>query len=213
MDTTRVIELIHPLVEHHLAVLRERRTQPEHFRAQVKRLAMLLAMEATRDLPLRDQPLETPLEPMTGQRIASVIGLVPILRAGLGLVEPIVELLPEAEVWHLGMYRDEATAEPVEYYSKLPDENATDIAMVLDPMLATGGSICAAIDALKRWGVSDIRVLAVLATQDGIERVIGEHPEVRIWVAKIDPVLNQQKFIVPGLGDAGDRIFNTRRTD
>jgi uracil phosphoribosyltransferase len=206
----RVIELDHPLVAHHLTILRDHATPPALFRQQVHRLAMLLAVEATRDLPTRAQPIQTPLCPAEGHILAARIALVPILRAGLGLVEPILQLLPDAETWHLGMYRDEQTAEPVEYYCKLPEFNAPDVALVLDPMLATGGSIEAAIGSLKRWGVKDLRVLSVIAAQYGIDRIHKAHPEISIYVCKIDPELNANKFIVPGLGDAGDRIFNTR---
>ncbi len=131
------------------------------------------------------------------------------MRAGLGLVEPLQELLPDAEVWHLGMYRDEATAKPVEYYCKLREGNPADIGLVLDPMLATGGSVLSAIETLKRWGCKDIRVLSVIAAKPGLERLRREHPDVRPYVCAIDPELNDRNFIVPGLGDAGDRIFNT----
>jgi uracil phosphoribosyltransferase len=148
---------------------------------------------------------------MKAQQISVRVALVPILRAGLGLVNPLLNLLPDAEVWHLGMYRDEATAKPVEYYCKLPAGGATDIAIVLDPMLATGGSTRMAIMTLKKWGVKDIRVFSVIAAQPGVDEVIREFPDVSIFVCQVDPELNQHKFIVPGLGDAGDRIFNTQR--
>lgn len=170
---------------------------------------MLLAVEISRDLALENWEVTTPLTKMQGQRLAGRVALVPILRAGLGLVDPILQLLPEAEVWHLGMYRDEATSTPVEYYCKLPEANAPQVAIVLDPMLATGGSIRMAVSALVRWGVPDIRVLSVIGTQVGIDRLLEQFPGVRIWLAKIDEGLNSHQFIVPGLGDAGDRIFNT----
>jgi uracil phosphoribosyltransferase len=172
---------------------------------------MLLAVRATDDLQLAPVAVETPLTGMEGKKLDQRIAIVPILRAGLGLVEPVLQLLPDAAVWHLGMYRDEATAQPVEYYCKLPDGNAVDVGLVLDPMLATGGSIKAAVVALKRWGVQDIRVLSVIAAKPGIEEFQKEFPEVKVFVASIDPVLNSHKFIVPGLGDAGDRMFNTQR--
>jgi uracil phosphoribosyltransferase len=146
---------------------------------------------------------------MTGSRLAHRIAIVPILRAGLGMVEPVLELIPEAEVWHLGMYRDEATAQPVEYYSKLPADNPAHVALVLDPMLATGGSIRSAVGAMKKWGVRDVRVLSVIAAPEGIRIFHEEFPDVPVYVAAIDEELNSHKFIVPGLGDAGDRIFNT----
>jgi uracil phosphoribosyltransferase len=170
---------------------------------------MLLAVRATEGLSLVDHPVETPLKRTNGSRLAHRIAIVPILRAGLGLVEPVLELIPEAEVWHLGMYRDEATAQPVEYYSKLPADNPADVALVLDPMLATGGSIRSAVGAMKKWGVRDVRVLSVIAAPEGIRIFHEEFPDVPVYVAAIDEELNSHKFIVPGLGDAGDRIFNT----
>ena len=205
-----VFELTHPLAIHHLSVLRDVRTTPAQFRTQIHLLAMLLAVRATNDLNLEPCEVETPLTKMNGRRMAQRIGIVPILRAGLGLVEPVLQLIPEAAVWHLGMYRDEATAQPVEYYCKLPVGNPVDVGLVLDPMLATGGSIRAAVLALKRWGVPDIRVLSVLAAKQGVEQFHHDFPEVKIFVAGIDPELNTHKFIVPGLGDAGDRMFNTQ---
>ena len=170
---------------------------------------MLLAYRVTENLPVADHPIETPVAPLITKQLAAKIALVPILRAGLGLVDPLLKLLPDAEVWHLGMYRDEATAKPVEYYCKLPEGGATDIAIVLDPMLATGGSTRMAIMTLKKWGVKDIRVFSVIAAQPGIDYVQQEYPDVAIYVCTVDPQLNSHKFIVPGLGDAGDRIFNT----
>lgn len=204
-----VVEVIHPLVGHHLSILRDRRTHPALFRQQTHRLATLLAYEATQDLPTKSRQIETPLTEMAGTQIASRIALVPILRAGLGMVDPLQDLLPEAEVWHLGMYRDEETATPVEYYCKLPQDHPSDVAFVLDPMLATGGSVVSALEALQRWGCPDIRVLSIIASRPGVERLQKEFPNLRIFVAAIDPELNADKFIVPGLGDAGDRIFNT----
>jgi len=206
-----VFELTHPLAAHHLSLLRDVRTTPAQFRTQIHLLAMLLAVRATDDLGLETSMVQTPLTRMTGHRMAQRIGIVPILRAGLGLVEPVLQLIPDAAVWHLGMYRDEATAQPVEYYCKLPVGNPVDVGLVLDPMLATGGSIRAAVLALKRWGVKDIRVLSVLAAKQGVEEFHNDFPEVKVFVAGIDPELNAHKFIVPGLGDAGDRMFNTLR--
>ena len=206
-----VFELTHPLALHHLSILRDTSTNSAQFRTQIHLLSMLLAVRATEDLLLTTTTVTTPLTPMVGSRMAQRIGIVPILRAGLGLVEPVLQLLPEAAVWHLGMYRDEATAQPVEYYCKLPDGNPVDVGLVLDPMLATGGSIKAAVIALKRWGVQDIRVLSVIAAKPGVEQFHQEFPDVKVYVATIDPELNSHKFIVPGLGDAGDRMFNTLR--
>ncbi len=205
-----IVELKHPLVQHHLTILRDELTPPSLFRQQVNRLAWFLAAAGTADLPLEPKRLRTPLVEMTGWRLATRIALVPILRAGLGLVEPLQALMPEAEVWHLGMYRDEATARPIEYYCKLPQADPCKIGFVLDPMLATGGSVLSAIEALKRWGCPDIRVLSVIASRPGIERLKAEYPTIRVYVCAIDAELNENKFIVPGLGDAGDRIFNTR---
>lgn len=199
----------HPLVEHHLAILRDKQTPPSLFREQTHRLASLIAYSATADLELEAAEIETPLCKMTGARLKPRIGIVPILRAGLGMVEPLQRLLPDAEVWHLGMYRDEATSQPVEYYSKLPENRPCDVGFILDPMLATGGSVLSAIEALQRWGCTDIRVLSIIASQSGVDRLDREHPNVKVYVSAVDPELNENDFIVPGLGDAGDRIFNT----
>jgi uracil phosphoribosyltransferase len=204
-----VCEVNHPLIKHHLARLRDKNSPPWEFRQQLQRLATLLAYEATRDLGLRSVQVATPNGPAECQILGQRVAFVPILRAGLGMIDPILELIPTAEVWHLGLYRDEETALPIEYYSKLPSANPPDIAMVLDPMLATGGSINAAIAALKTWGASDIRVLSIISAQPGIETVLGAHPDVRIYTCVIDPILDDRRFIVPGLGDAGDRTFNT----
>lgn len=204
-----VYELDHPLAVHHLTILRDAATPAPLFRMQVRLLSMLLAVKATEDLDLEPVEVTTPLQRMEGKRITGKVAIVPILRAGLGLVEPVLELLPDAQVWHLGMYRDETTAMPVEYYSKLPTENPARVGFVLDPMLATGGSVRAAVSALKRWGVQDVRVLSVIAAREGVERFHAEHPDVRVYVAAVDEELNSLKYIVPGLGDAGDRMFNT----
>lgn len=204
-----VIRLEHPLAEHHLCDIRDAKTSPAQFRQAVGRLAMLLSVRATEDLPTRPQTVRTPLADAAGRRLAVRVGIIPILRAGLGMVDPLLVLLPDAEVWHLGLYRDEETAEPVSYYDRLPPGAPPDVAILLDPMLATGGSMALAIERLKRWGVRDIRTLSLIASQPGIRRLTGEFPDVRIYVAAIDPELNQRSFIVPGLGDAGDRIFNT----
>lgn len=209
MKKQAVVEVSHPLVRHHLTVLRDKATPSSLFRLQIQRLASLLAYEATADLPLAPRHVETPITSMTGHKIGVGISLVPILRAGLGMVDPIQELIPEAEVWHLGMYRDEATSLPVEYYCKLPEGRPTQVGFVLDPMLATGGSVISAVEALQRWGCPDIRILSVIASRPGVERVQQEFPNVRIFVCVVDPELNENNFIVPGLGDAGDRIFNT----
>ena len=207
----QVTELCHPVVQHHLTRLRDKTTPPVEFRSLVKQLATALAYEATRDLVARETTISTPLTAMSGRAVAQSIGLIPILRAGLGMVDAALELLPESEVWHLGLYRDEATAQPVEYYSKLPDSRPVDVALVLDPMLATGGSACAALQALDAWGVKSLKLLSVIAARAGIDTVLCRFPHVQIYVCAIDAELNSRKFIVPGLGDAGDRTFNTLR--
>jgi uracil phosphoribosyltransferase len=204
-----VFPLKHPMAAHHLTILRNKQTPPMIFRSQVNRLAMLLAVYATENLKLKPKHIETPLVKHEGHELSVSVAIVPILRAGLSMVEPVLQLLPEAEVRHLGMYRDEATAQPVEYYRKLPEGKPADVALILDPMLATGGSIRMAVSALKRWGVQDIRVLSLIAAPEGIGLLHDEHPDVPLYIASRDESLNSQKFIVPGLGDAGDRIFNT----
>jgi uracil phosphoribosyltransferase len=206
-----ITEVSHPLIKHHLARLRDATTTPFEFRQLIQRLSTLLAYEATQDLTLRGIEFDTPLVRTKGYALAQRVGLVPILRAGLGMVDPILNLIPTAEVWHLGLYRDEETAMPVEYYSKLPTTSPVDVALVVDPMLATGGSITAALAALARWGVPHLKVLSVIASQQGVDTVAAKFPQAHIYVCAVDPELNHRKFIVPGLGDAGDRIFNTLR--
>jgi uracil phosphoribosyltransferase len=206
-----ITEVSHPLIKHHLARLRDATTTPFEFRQLIQRLSALLAYEATQDLTLRGIEFDTPLVRTKGYALAQRVGLVPILRAGLGMVDPILNLIPTAEVWHLGLYRDEETAMPVEYYSKLPTTSPVDVALVVDPMLATGGSITAALAALARWGVPHLKVLSVIASQQGVDTVAAKFPQAHIYVCAVDPELNHRKFIVPGLGDAGDRIFNTLR--
>jgi len=208
---SQLVEVSHPLIKHHLSRLRDKDTPPAEFRQLVQRLAVLLAYEATSDLALSSIEIETPLTRMKGQALSQRVGLVPILRAGLGMVDPILNLIPTAEVWHLGLYRDEETARPVEYYSKLPHSEPVDVALVVDPMLATGGSATAALAALQRWGVKKVKILSIIASQFGVEAVYQQFPDADIYVCAIDPELNSRKFIVPGLGDAGDRIFSTLR--
>lgn len=204
-----LIEVEHPLIHHHLTRLRDEATPPEEFRLLIQRLAVLLAYEATNDLAVSRVDVKTPLTDTSGHLLQERIGLVPILRAGLGMVDPILNLIPSAEVWHLGLYRDETTARPVEYYSKLPDSDPVDIALVVDPMLATGGSAIAALAALQRWNVPRMKLLSVIAAPEGVKAVQSRFPRTQIFVCAIDEKLNQDKFIVPGLGDAGDRTFNT----
>jgi len=205
----RVVCIPHPLAGHHLRTVREEGTSSAHFRDAIQRMAMLLGVYATADLPTRQVRVQTPLAETTAEVIAARVGLVPILRAGLGLVDPLLALLPEAEVWHLGMYRNEETATPIPYYDKLPATDPIDIGLVLDPMLATGGSIRLVVHRLLQWGVRDVRILSVIAARPGLERLLAEFDQIRIFVGCIDPELNPRQFIVPGLGDAGDRIFNT----
>jgi uracil phosphoribosyltransferase len=199
----------HPLVEHHVTRMRRAGTRPSEFRDLVRRLAALMAYEATQDLPTKPYRVETPLTHADGVQVKGRIGLVPILRAGLGMVDPVLDLLPMAEVWHLGLYRDEDTAQPVRYYDKLPPKRPVDVALILDPMLATGGSATAALMTLREWGVPQVKVLSLIAAREGIDAVSTQFPEAQIYICQIDPELNASKFIVPGLGDAGDRIFNT----
>lgn len=206
MARTHVVE--HPLVQHFLTQLRDDRTGPVEFREHIRRLAVLLACEATRDLPLTAAAVNTPLAPVEGRKLSQRVGLVPILRSGLGMVDAVLDLLPQAEVWHLGFYRDERTLQPVEYYKKLPAKHPVDVALVLDPMLATGGSAIAALDALREWGVPHVKLLAMIAAPEGIAHVHQHSPETEIVVGAIDSHLNDRGYIVPGLGDAGDRMFN-----
>lgn len=199
----------HPLVAHHVTTIRDKTTPPHVFRAAIHRLSTLIAYEATRGLSLSEVSVETPMTTTKGHRVNQSIGIVPILRAGLGMVDPVLNLIPEAELWHLGFYRDEMTIEPVEYYSKLETGRAVDVALVLDPMLATGGSAIAAIDAVKKWGAKEIRFVAMIAAPEGIDNLHRAHPDVPIHVCVVDEKLDENSYIIPGLGDAGDRIFNT----
>ncbi len=207
---SQVYQVEHSLVQHFLTCLRDRSTGAVEFRATVRQLSVLLAYEATKKLATRPVAIETPLATTEGRRLAERISLVPILRAGLGMVDAVLDLLPEAEVRHLGFYRDERTLQAVEYYKKLPPSNPADVALVMDPMLATGGSAVAALDAMKQWGVPQVKLLSILAVPEGIARVTAAFPNTEIYVCAIDERLNDVGYIVPGLGDAGDRIFNAR---
>ncbi|HEX3724843.1 MAG TPA: uracil phosphoribosyltransferase [Pirellulales bacterium] len=202
-------EIRHPLVRHYLSQLRDVSTTSPDFRQLVRRLALIVAYEATADLAVRGIEVQTPLCVTGGHALAQRIGLFPILRAGLGMVDAVLELLPQAEVRHLGIYRDEQTMQPVEYYSRLPETAQVDVALVLDPMLATGGSALAAVATLAEWGVPIIKVLSIIASREGIEAVEAKYPDTQIFVTAIDPELDDRKYIIPGLGDAGDRTFNT----
>ena len=199
----------HPLVSHKLSRLRDKNTNPKKFRELVRELAALLAYEATADLKIVNREFDTPMETTTGFELKEKIGLVPILRAGLGMVEGFWELMPSAEVWHIGIYRDEETLKPVEYYNKLPIEPTVSVCLILDPMLATGGSASATVDVLKRWGVKKIKFVGLIGSPEGIAVMQQTHPEVDIYLAGIDEKLNPDGYILPGLGDAGDRLFGT----
>jgi uracil phosphoribosyltransferase len=206
---SHVHESTHPLVAHKLTRLRDVETTPKKFRELVREMSALLAYEATSDLLSQPRPVTTPMGETTGDELKEKLGLVPILRAGLGMVEGIWNLMPNAEVWHIGLYRDEDTLQPVQYYNKLPTAPTVDICLVLDPMLATGGSAVATVAILKDWGVKKIKFVGLLAAPEGVKALSDAHPDVPIHVAKIDSHLNDIGYIVPGLGDAGDRQFGT----
>jgi len=199
----------HPLVAHKLTLLRNKDTDSQKFRELVRELSVLMTYEATTDLILHSTQVNTPLKVAPGFELEEKIGLVPILRAGLGMVLGVWELIPAAEVWHIGLYRDEKTLKPVEYYNKLPVEAKISVCLVLDPMLATGGSAVATVDILKRWGVSRIKFIGLIGAPEGIAHMQQHHPEVPIHLASIDERLNENGYILPGLGDAGDRQFGT----
>ena len=200
----------HPLVQHHLAALRDEATLPQLFRHLVNEIAQILFYEATRDLKLKPTTVKTPVADATVAILAESIALVPVLRAGLGMANAMLEALPTASVWHLGLYRDHQTLKPVTYYNKLPANHGLDVAFVLDPMLATGGSAAAAVTSLKKAGAERITFMCIVAAPEGIRRLRAAHPDVHIICAAIDRELNSHGYIVPGLGDAGDRLFGTR---
>lgn len=204
-----VFESQHPLVKHKLTQLRDATAHPQRFRSLTSELSSMLCYEATADLATSETTVETPMGTAVGIKIDLKIGLIPILRAGLGMVDSCIMLLPEAQIWHIGLYRDEETLEPVSYYNKLPKTPTVDICLVMDPMLATGGSAIATVDVLKKWGVEQIKFMALLAAPEGIRALQEAHADVAIHVAHIDSHLNEIGFIVPGLGDAGDRQFGT----
>jgi uracil phosphoribosyltransferase len=200
----------HPLILHRLGPLRDKDTPPERFRRLVRELAQLLFAEASADLRTEAYTVTTPLAECRAERLAERVGLVPILRAGLGMAEAVLDLVPEAQVWHLGLYRDHRTLRPITYYNKLAGPAELDVCFVLDPMLATGGSAAAAITILKQWGVRRIRFLALIAAPEGVRVLHDAHPDVEVYLAALDSHLNEVSYIVPGLGDAGDRQFGTR---
>jgi uracil phosphoribosyltransferase len=208
-DRPEVFISQHPAVLHKLALLRDERTDPKKFRELVREISWLVGYEALADTPLNEIEVQTPLELTTGFQLAERLGLVPILRAGLGMVDAFLELFPESQVWHLGLFRDERTLRPVEYYNKLPDQTKVDTCLILDPMLATGGSATAAIEVLKDWGAKRIKLVNLIAAPEGVAAVNEAHPDVNIYCAALDRQLNERGYIQPGLGDAGDRQFGT----
>ncbi|MBV8487612.1 MAG: uracil phosphoribosyltransferase [Planctomycetaceae bacterium] len=199
----------HPVVHHMLGALRDVRTGPPEFRHLVRRLAVLIATEATADLPTRDVTVQSPLGPAPARVLTDKVGIVPVLRAGLGMAEGILELIPDAEVWHIGLFRDEATLRPMEYYNKFPARPRIKVALMVDPMLATGGSAVRTCEILKSAGVPRLKLLSLIAAPEGIARVHQAMPDVAIYVGTVDERLNEVGFIYPGLGDAGDRQFAT----
>lgn len=201
----------HPLVQHKLSLMRDKETGTKDFRELLQEVATLMAYEVTRDLPLKDTIVETPIGPCRTKVIdGRMLGIIPILRAGLGMVDGIMRLVPGAKVGHIGLYRDPVSLQPVEYYCKLPSDATERELIVLDPMLATGGSSAAAIRFLKERGCKNIKLVCLIGAPEGIERVQSEHPDVDIYIAAVDEKLNDHGYIVPGLGDAGDRLFGTK---
>ncbi|MBD0329415.1 MAG: uracil phosphoribosyltransferase [Thermoleophilia bacterium] len=207
----RVTEVTHPLVQHKLSYLRDRSTPTVHFRKLVNELTLLLTYEASKDFPTEAVAIETPLERMEAQRISGKkVAVCPVLRAGVGMLEGVLSLISSARVGFIGLYRDEETLEPVEYYVKLPEDLSERDAIVLDPMLATGNSSAAAVASVKAAGARSVTLVSLVAAPDGIERVHRDHPDVHVVCASIDRGLNERGFILPGLGDAGDRLYGTR---
>ena len=210
-DESRLVVVDHPLVQHKLSILRDKRTSTKDFRELVTELAIFEGYEALRDLPLEDVEIDTPLETMTAKKIAGKkLAIIPILRAGLGMVDGILSLVPSARVGHVGMYRDPETHEPVQYYCKFPPDVENRTCLVVDPMLATGGSLTAAIQFLREAGVKDIRCLTIVSCPEGVKAVLDYDPEVRLFTCSVDRCLNENAYILPGLGDAGDRIYGTK---
>ncbi len=199
----------HPLIRHKLTMMRDAKTEPKKFRELIREIAILLAYEATADLALKEEQVTTPIAQTMGYDLKEVIGLVPVLRAGLGMVEGFWEMMPSAEVWHIGLYRDHKTLEPIQYYNRLPVSPTVNVCLILDPMLATGGSASATAQILKEWGAKKIKYVGIIAAPEGIQRMQRDHPDVDLYLAAIDDHLNENAYIVPGLGDAGDRQFGT----
>jgi uracil phosphoribosyltransferase len=210
-DFPNLTVLDHPLIQHKLAVLRDRHTSKKTFRALVEEISMLMGYEVTKDLRLEEVVIDTPLERMTARAVSGKkLTLVPILRAGLGMVEGMLRLMPSVRVGHLGLYRDHDTLEPVSYYFKIPPEPEARDFIVLDPMLATGGSAAAAVTSLKVQGATRVRLVCLVAAPEGVRRMLDAHPDVQVFTAALDRQLNDHGYILPGLGDAGDRLFGTR---
>lgn len=209
MSTLHIID--HPMIQHKLTIMRDSSTGTKDFKELLSEIALLMGYEVTRDFPLEDVEIETPLQQMIGKKISGKkVAIVPILRAGLGMVDGLLTLIPVAKVGHIGLYRDEDTHKPVFYYCKLPFDIEQRTVIVTDPMLATGGSACDAIDLLKEKGVTSIRLMCLVAAPEGVKAVQEKHPDVDIYVASVDDRLNENCYILPGLGDAGDRIFGTK---
>jgi uracil phosphoribosyltransferase len=202
--------LEHPLITHKLAQLRRKETGTKDFRYNLSEIAALMAYEITRDLPMKETDIVTPMGKCKTRELAGTVVLIPVLRAGLGMVEGITNLIPDAKVGHIGIYRDHETLKPITYYSKLPDNLADSVVMVLDPMLATGGSATTAIQALKESGAKKIKLVCIIGAPEGVRRIEEDHPDVQIYLAGLDERLNEIGYIVPGLGDAGDRLFGTK---
>ena len=207
MATIHVSE--HPLVKHKLTLLRDKETDPKKFRELIREITILLAYEATKDLQIEPVEVETPMASSQGFRLQEPIGLIPILRAGLGMVEGICEMIPSAEVWHIGLFRDEQTLRPVAYYNRLPVHPTVSVCLILDPMLATGGSAVKTVNILKDWGARRIKFMGLIGAPEGVQNLNDQHPDVDLYLATVDEHLDENGFIVPGLGDAGDRQFGT----
>ncbi|MDO5695303.1 MAG: uracil phosphoribosyltransferase [Eubacteriales bacterium] len=211
MEDNKVIISKHPLIKHKISILRDTRTGTNEFRRLCDEIGVLLGFEALRDLPIAEHEIETPMCSMkapflTGKKLA----IVPVLRAGLGMVNGMLTLVPSAKIGHVGLYRDHETLEPKEYYCKLPESIAERLVIIIDPMLATGGSACAAVDFIKQRGGTQIKFVCIIAAPEGVKRLQEEHPDIEIYIGMLDDHLNEDGYIVPGLGDAGDRIFGTK---
>lgn len=211
IDNKNVFIFDHPMIQHKISLLRDKNTDTKSFRELVEEVSMLMAYEVTRNLPLKEIEIETPVaKTKTKVLVDKKVTLVPILRAGLGMVEGMLKIIPTARIGHIGLYRDHDTLEPVEYYFKLPDNAAESEVIILDPMLATGGSASAAVKFIKARGVKNIKWVSIIAAPEGVNRLHNEHPDIPIFCASLDEKLNENAYIVPGLGDAGDRIFGTK---